>query len=161
VTKLVVGIFGHRSDASLAIEAVQESGIKAKKISVVTKQKNAVELISHDTGIGKPEAGLGNEGLFGTFKGLAVGLDMLSDTAVTAGPAARKLAGAELDMDTGADGLTVSLMGLGIPDEDAERYAKHADKEHIIVIVALEEGEQPGPVSSLFNEHHAIPLESL
>ncbi|WP_410514621.1 hypothetical protein PaeBR_09690 [Paenibacillus sp. BR2-3] len=126
----------------------------------MTKQKLIVDQISQDTGIGKPEAGIGNGGLFGTAKELSVGLDMLPDTAVAAGPAARKLAGAELEKDNLDDGLAVSLVGMGIPKKDAEGYAKHADQEHIIVIVALEE-EKSQQVSTLFTQHHAIPLESL
>lgn len=160
MTVLILGIFGHRSDATLAIKALQEREINHKKISVLAKEKNIVEQISKDTGISKPEVGIGNGGLFGTAKEIAVGLNMLPDTAVAAGPAAHKLAGASLDEDTGLDGLTVSLMGLGIPQEDAEGYARHVNSEHIIVILALEH-EKIQLVSSLFNKHHAIPLESL
>ncbi|MNC51472.1 hypothetical protein D3C75_1007650 [compost metagenome] len=78
---------------------------------------------------------------------------MLHDTAVAAGPAARKLAGADLDMD----GLAVSLIGIGIPQEDAKVYARHADQEHIIVIVALEEEHRQQEISNLLEQHHAIP----
>ncbi|MEK5238731.1 hypothetical protein NST99_23845 [Paenibacillus sp. FSL L8-0470] len=156
MTMLVVGIFGHRSDAILAIEAVLELGVKAKQISVVTKEKNTLEVISHDTGIGKPEAGEGNAGLFGTARGLGVGLDMLSDTAVAAGPAAKKLAGADLDID----GLAVSLISIGIPKDDAEAYAKHADLEHIIVIVTLKDEEPRWKINAIFEKHQAIPLAS-
>ncbi|MNF07151.1 hypothetical protein D3C80_2072690 [compost metagenome] len=81
---------------------------------------------------------------------------MLPDTAVAAGPAARKLAGADLE----GDGLTVSLISIGIPQEDAEVYARHAAKEHIIVIVTLEEEQNQQAVSTLFDQHHAIPLGS-
>lgn len=156
MTMLVVGIFGHRSDASLAIEAVQETGIKSKQISAVTKQKTTLQIVSQDTGIGKTEAGEGNGGLFGTARSLGVGLEMLPDTAVAAGPAARKLAGGDLDID----GLKVSLMSLGIPGDDAEQYAKHADMEHIIVIVEIEEEKQRGKISAVFEQHQAIPLGS-
>ncbi|OKP75524.1 hypothetical protein A3842_19735 [Paenibacillus sp. P3E] len=156
VTKLVLGIFEHRSDVILAIEDVCAHGIKPKQVSAVTKQKNTLEIISHDTGIGRTEAGEGNGGLFGTAKGLGIGLDMLPDTAVAAGPAAHKLAGADLDRD----GLDVSLIGIGIPMEDVKLYARHADKEHIIVIVALKEEQSQQEVSSLFGLHHAIPLDA-
>lgn len=155
MTKLVVGIFGHRSDASLAIEALKESGIKAKDISAVTKQKTTLDIITKDTGIGKTEAGEGNGGLFGTARGLGVGLDMLTDSAVAAGPAARKLAGADLD----TDGLAVSLIGIGIPQEDADKYTRHTDLERIIIIVeaAMEQQQQ---IEALYAEHQAIPLDS-
>lgn len=156
MTMLVIGIFGHRSDALLAIEDLQEIGIKAKQISAVTKQKNTLEIISQDTDIGKTEVGEGNAGLFGTARSLGVGLEMLPDTAVAAGPAAKKLAGADLDID----GLTVSLISIGIPEEDAEEYAKHADLEHIIVIVTIEEEGQRGQISAIFEKHEVIPLAS-
>lgn len=152
---LVLGIFGHRSDAALAIGELKENGIKSKNISAVTKQKNTLEIISHDTGIGAAQTGEGNEGLFGTARGLGVGLDMLADTAVAAGPAARKLAGADIE----TDGLTVSLIGIGIPQEDAEAYARHAELEHIIVIVFLDEEEQREKVDSIFVKHQVLPLK--
>ncbi|OMF99869.1 general stress protein [Paenibacillus sp. FSL R7-0337] len=152
---LVLGIFGHRSDAVLAIGELKENGIKAKHISAVTKQKNTLETISQDAGIGDVETGQGNKGLFGTARGLGVGLDMVSDSAVAAGPAARKLAGADLE----TDGLEVSLIGMGIPQEDAQAYAKHADLEHIIVIVLLPEEELREKVQGIFAKHEAIPLK--
>lgn len=152
---LVLGIFGHRSDAVLAIEELKEHGIKAKHISAVTKQKNTLEIISQDAGIGDVETGQGNKGLFGTARGLGVGLDMVADSAVAAGPAARKLAGADLE----TDGLAVSLIGMGIPQEDAEAYAKHADLEHIIVIVLLPEEELREKVQVIFTKHEVIPLK--
>ncbi|UQZ32610.1 hypothetical protein C2I18_02975 [Paenibacillus sp. PK3_47] len=156
MTTMIVGIFGHRSDASLAIEALKENGIHKKNISAVTKQKNTLEILSEDTGIGNTEAGAGNGGLFGTARGLGVGLDMVADSAVAAGPAARKLAGADIE----GDGLVVSLISSGIPEEDAQKYAGHAAKEHIIVLVTLEEEEDPDRVNTIFEQHHAIPLES-
>lgn len=156
MTKLVVGIFGHRSDASLAIEALKETGIHKKQISAVTKQKNTLEVLSKDTGIGETASGAGNEGLFGTARGLGVGLDMVDDTAVAAGPAARKLAGADLE----ADGLLISLISTGIPEADAEQYVRHANLEHIIVLVTLEEDDDQSPIHAIFEQHHAIPLGS-
>lgn len=155
MTKLVIGIFGHPSDAVLAIEDLKDNGIKAKHISALTKQKSILERISHDTGIGKMESGAGNAGLFGTAREVGVGLDLINDTAVSAGPAARKLAGADLE----EDGLAVSLIGIGIPEADALEYAEHAENERIIVIVDLEEN-QSGQVSEIMERHHAIPLAS-
>lgn len=151
---LVLGIFGHRSDAALAISGLKEKGIPAKQISAVTKQKNTLEVITHDAGIGATETGAGNEGLFGTARALGVGLDMIGDTAVAAGPAARKLAGADIE----SDGLAVSLIGMGIPQEDAEAYARHADLEHIIVIVLLKEGDSRENVEAVLAGHGALPL---
>jgi hypothetical protein len=160
MTQLVLGIFEHHADASLAIEDLKDSGIKAKNISVVTKQKHDVDLISQNAGIGKVKLGDGNSGLFGTARAVSVGLDMIPDTAVAAGPAASMLGGAELEESHSDVGLARQLMEIGIPKEDAEGYARHAERENIIVIVLMEE-ENSQQVSTLFNKHHAIPLESL
>ena len=158
---LMIGIFGHPTDASLVIEDLKGLGIKAKNISVVTKQKNTLSQICHDTGIGKAEVGMGNSGVFGTARGIGTGLGLLPDTSVAAGPAAHKLAGAELDTaNVQGEGLAVSLMGLGIPEEDAIGFAKHAALENIIVIVPVE-GRKSDEISVLFGKHHAIGLESL
>ncbi|WP_151734272.1 general stress protein [Paenibacillus tengchongensis] len=157
MTKLVVGIFGHHSDAALAIEDLLSGGIKKKQISAVTKQKNTMARISEDTGIGPTKLGAGNGGMFGTAREIGVGLDMIPDTAVAAGPAATKLAGADLDID----GLAVSLIGSGIPQEDALKYAEHADLEHIIVFVELyaESGaEEQEKAHAIMAGHNALPL---
>lgn len=154
MTELVVGVFGHRSDAILAIESLHRHGVKAGRISVVTRQKNDVKAISRDTGIGKPQSGIGNGGLFGTAREIGVGLNMIDDTAVAAGPAAQKLAGA--DMET--DGLVVSLMSVGIPRADAERYARHAELEHIVVIVQADADDR-GPIIELLEAHHTLPAD--
>ncbi|MBT2293504.1 hypothetical protein J7E73_31325 [Paenibacillus albidus] len=128
-------------------------------ISVVTKQKAVVERIGINTGIGQAKAGVGNGGLFGTAKELAVGLAMVPDSAVAAGPAAPKLAGAALGEEPQVDGLAVSLIGIGIPKADAIAYAQHAGQENIIVIVILT-GENSRQADDLFKAHHAIPLRS-
>jgi hypothetical protein len=156
--KLVVGIFGHPSDAVFAIRALKQSGIMANSLSVVAKQKAVMDRIHKDAGIGEIEVGAGNMGLFGTIKGIAAALDLLPDRAVAAGPAARKLAGAELSEAEG-DGLSISLMGIGIPKEDAEQYARHADKEHVMVMVVLD-NDNPGSdrVDAVFSRYHALPL---
>ena len=155
---LVFGVFGHATDAALAIEDLKELGIKAKHISVVTRQKNTVEQITHTAGIGKADVGIGNSGIFGTARGIGTGLGLIPDMAVAAGPAAHKLAGAVLDADTiEEEGLAVSLMGLGIPQEDAAIYAKHAALENIVVIVLLERIAR-SKVSEVFNAHDVIPL---
>ncbi|MDQ0192484.1 hypothetical protein J2T20_000823 [Paenibacillus wynnii] len=70
------------------------------------------------------------------------------------------MAGAEQDeSNIQGEGLAVSLMGLGIPKEDAVGYVKHAALEHIILIVAFNNKEKSQQVNSLFNKHHAIPLQ--
>lgn len=162
MTTLVVGIFGHKTDASMAIQDLRGSGIRTKRISVLAKEKSTVSELSHGTGIAKPKEGPGSIGLFGTVKGIAIGLNMLPDTAVAAGPAAPRLAGAEFGNDPGEDGITVGLIGIGIPKEDAEAYEKHVDLGHVIVIVALEPEENgtASELDKLFESHHAIPLDS-
>lgn len=157
MTYLVVGIFGHRSDASLAIHDLEESGIRTKRISVLAKEKNVVDDISRYDRLGKSREGLASTGLFGTAKNIAIGLDMMPDTAVAAGPAAPKLAGAEFGEDPGEDGVILGLIGLGIPKEDAELYEKHVELGHVIVIAALEEAET-AKVSRLFERRQPVPL---
>ena len=158
---LVFGVFGHATDAALAIEDLKELGIKAKNISVVTKQRLTVEQITHTAGIGKADVGIGNTGIFGTARGIGTGLGLIPEMAVAAGPAAHKLAGAVLnEEEIEGEGLAVGLMGLGIPQEDAAIYAKHAALENIVVIVLLGE-ESSSKVNEVFSKHDAIPIESI
>lgn len=157
MTRLIMGIYEHVTDASLAIVDLKAGGIKEKDISVVTKHEKVVDRICQDTGIGKSDSGVGLGGLFGLGRRIGVGLDLLPDTAVAAGPAARKLAGAELDKDSLEDGLVVSLIGIGIPEQDAKGYARHANQEKIIVIVAIQNKEEK-EIITILNSHNVIPL---
>ncbi|WP_310550209.1 hypothetical protein [Paenibacillus glufosinatiresistens] len=163
MTKLIIGIFGHRSDASLAIEELGEQGVKSARISMIAREKQEADIISQDTGLRKPQEGPGSEGLFGTARNLAIGLDLLPDTAVASGAAA-KAAGAEFGDDPGEDGLVVSLMSMGIPAEDAELYERHVDLKRILVLVLLQgeeaESDEKG-VREILDRHEAIPLHAV
>ncbi|WP_379131777.1 hypothetical protein [Paenibacillus sp. sgz500958] len=65
----------------------------------------AVGIFGHPADAALAIEALKDSGIYGTARGIGVGLGMLPDTAVTAGPAAHKLAGAALGKeDSAADG---------------------------------------------------------
>ncbi|MNV61658.1 hypothetical protein D3C71_1541740 [compost metagenome] len=160
MTHLVVGIFGHKSDASRTVQELKQHGIKAGRISVIAKDRSAVAEISRNGGLSKPREALGGRGLFGTAKDIAIGLNMLPETVVAVGPAAAKLSGAEFGDDPAEDGLITGLVGIGIPEEDADACAKHVEKDRIILIAEVDR-EEADQVTGLFERHQPVPLEAV
>lgn len=158
MAKLMAGLFGHESDASLAVEALKEAGVDTKRIAVVSKHKLAVNEIARENELGEAEEGLASEGLFGTAKALAAALDLEPERVSAAGGGAARLAGAWIGGAKGEDGVSVTLIGMGIPEEDAKRYAEQVEHGRILVLAELKEREQSG-AEAAFAQHGALPLE--
>ncbi|MBY9081423.1 hypothetical protein KIH86_11990 [Paenibacillus sp. HN-1] len=160
MTYLIIGIFSHKSDASLTVRELKHRGIGAGRISVIARDKGVVDEISRSQGLSKPREATGGRGLFGTARGLAIALNLLPETSVAAGPAAAKLGGAEFGDDPAEDGIITGLVGIGIPRVDADAYAKHVEKDRIIVIAEVDR-EEAEEVTGLFERHQPVPLESV
>lgn len=138
MTKLVIGLFDRRSEASLTLARLRDKGIKSGQMSVVAKRVKELAEIGRDFGLGEPKAGIGDNGLFGTAKGLAIGLGLRPERAAVLGKAAPRLAGAALGEEDGEDGMAVGLIGIGLPREDALSYSQAVAGGKLLVIVETE-----------------------
>lgn len=153
--QMILSVYRTRQDAALAINQLKEKGFDTKDVSVLGKNKKELSIISHDTGLKKPEAGIGNSGLFGEIKDMITSIELRSEIVWVIGPAAKKLAGAEIG--TEADGLVVGLIGLGIPEEDAQKYEDCLMDDHIIIMMVCERRDSRG-IRAILEEHHAVAI---
>lgn len=153
--QLIMSVYRTRQDAALAIYQLLEKGYEKKDISVLGKNKKELSIISRDTGLKKPESGIGNTGLFGEIKDLITSMELQSEILWVIGPAASKLAGAEIGTKT--DGLVVGLIGLGIPEEDAQKYECCLMDDHIIIMMVCERRDGRG-IRAILEEHHAVAI---
>lgn len=153
--KLMVGIFGAEQDASLAVQQLVEEGIDKKDIMTVSKDEREVKMISEDSGIKKPQAALGSNGVLSTLKDLAADLDVAPREVSAAGTAAPIVNGADVGSRT--DDLVLRFVEMGIPEEDARKYEEHIMMGHVIVLVYVQTKDW-NRVDHIFNEHHSIAL---
>lgn len=138
--KKIVGVFDTQEGAVRAIEGLKRQGYTSDEISVVGKNTDDIDEVTNETGTKAPEtaaAGAATGGLLGGATGLLAGLGLLAIPGVgpilAAGPIAATLTGAAVG--AGAGGIVGGLIGLGIPEEEAERYNDYVNEGKILVLV--------------------------
>ncbi|MWV45192.1 hypothetical protein GRF59_16325 [Paenibacillus sp. HJL G12] len=153
--QIVMCVYRNRQNPALAIKQLLDKGYDKKSISVLGKNKKELSIISQDTGLKKPESGIGNTGLFGEIKDMITSIELRSEIIWVIGPAASKLAGAEIGTET--DGLVVGLIGIGIPEQDAQKYEDFLMEDHIILMVVCERRDSRS-IRAILEAHHAIAI---
>jgi uncharacterized membrane protein len=135
-TKNIAGIFETEQEAILAVEDLKRQGYNAEDISVISNNREDVDLITEETGTKAGEGaatGAVTGGTFGGLTGLLAGVGALAIPSigpiVAAGPIAAALTGA------GVGGLSGALIGMGIPEDEAKHYDKLVKEGKILVLV--------------------------
>ncbi|MDG0814082.1 YflT domain-containing protein [Cohnella rhizosphaerae] len=136
----VVGTFRNEQDVIGAIEALKAAGWNKDDISVVSHKREAVHRVDTVTGTNSAE-GMVTGGVAGAFLGGTAGLLATAGLLfipglgplLAAGPIATVIAGAAVGGSTGT--LIGGLVGLGIPDREAEIYKTLVEQDHLLVIV--------------------------
>lgn len=141
--KKIVGVFETEQGAYNAIEGLKREGYSADEISVVGRNRDDVRNLTDSTDTKMPEGaaiGASTGGILGGAAGLLAGLGLLAIPGIgpilAAGPIAATLAGAAAG--AGAGGILGGLIGLGIPEEDAERYEAYFNEGRILVMVDVD-----------------------
>jgi len=136
----IVGVFESEREAVNAIEELKRQGYTSDDISVVAKDRDDISYVSDATGTKAPEglaAGATTGGVLGGLAGLLAGIGALAIPGIgpilAAGPIAATLTGAAVG--AGAGGLVGGLIGMGIPEEEAERYNTYVKEGKILVLV--------------------------
>jgi hypothetical protein len=144
-----VGVFSNRLDTENALLEIKSSGFPMDNVSVVgrnaeTEDKVAgVEVhksIDHKADEGAV-AGAVTGGTLGGITGLLVGLGTLAIPGVgpvlLAGAAATTLATTLAGTAIGAGGASLlgALIGLGVPDNDAQVYSNLLEQGYYLVVV--------------------------
>lgn len=138
----IVGIYDSEANAIQAVEELKKQGYAQENISMITNNKEMLEKL----GIEEPTRSKMNEGaktgaatgsLIGGLAGLLAGFGAFTIPGIgpilAAGPIAAAFVGGSAGIGVG--GITGALIGLGIPEEEADRYEQEMHQEKILVIV--------------------------
>jgi hypothetical protein len=138
--KQLVGVYDTENEAMRAVEDLKRQGYAAEDISVIGKNKGEVNEINDATGSKTAEglaAGAATGGALGGLAGLLAGVGALAipgiGPLVAAGPLAATLTGTAVGV--GAGGLAGALIGMGIPEEEVDRYEGYVKEGKILVVV--------------------------
>ncbi|MFK2826084.1 general stress protein [Bacillus sp. B190/17] len=138
--KQIVGVYDTQMDAVEAIEDLKRKGYRTDEISVISKDREDVEYVEDTTDTKAEEgaaAGAATGGILGGLAGVAAGAGALAipgiGPIIAAGPIVAGLTGAAAG--AGVGGLTGALIGMGIPEEDAERYNEYVKEGKMLVLV--------------------------
>ncbi|MBT2693950.1 general stress protein [Bacillus sp. ISL-55] len=142
--KHLVGVYDNEQDAIQAVEDLKRQGYATDDISVISKNEDEVHDVNEATGTKTEEglaAGAATGGVLGGLTGLLAGIGALAipgiGPIVAAGPIAATLTGAAVG--AGAGGLAGALIGMGIPEDEAERYEGYVKEGKILVVVERDE----------------------
>ncbi|VEF48574.1 membrane protein [Bacillus freudenreichii] len=138
--KYVVGSYDTEQEAVSAIEQLKNQGYNQDDISVISKNRQEVDHITHETDTKAPEGaatGAATGGVLGGLGGVLAGLGTLAipgiGPVIAAGPIVAGLSGAAAG--AGVGGLAGALIGMGIPEDDAHRYHDEVNEGKILVLV--------------------------
>lgn len=138
----IVGIYDSEDKAVLAVEDLKDQGYAQEDISMITNNREMIEKL----GIEEPTRSKMNEGaktgaatgsLIGGLAGLLAGFGAFTIPGIgpilAAGPIAAAFVGGSAGIGIG--GIAGALIGLGIPEEEANRYEQAVQHEKILVLI--------------------------
>src|SRR5579871_393277 len=146
MANLITGLFETEAAAENAAAQLKQMGYGQNEISIIMKDRNAAQVVAHETGTRTME-GVGTGAAIGGVIGavlaglLAVGTVTIPGVGlIAAGPLAAILAGA----GTGgiAGGLLGGLVSAGIPKDVAPYYERGLDEGGVVVAVAAHPGDE-------------------
>lgn len=136
----VVGTYDSDREAIAAIENLKHLGFSADDISIISKDRHETDHVVEQTDTHAAEGaatGAATGGLIGGFGGILTGIGALAIPGVgpiiAAGPIVAGITGAVAG--AGAGGLAGALIGMGIPEEEANRYNEHFEHGKILVLI--------------------------
>jgi len=139
---VVVGVFSDRHRAQEAIQELKRSGFRDEEIGVVARDEDEVAgRVAEDEGVEGSNVGKGlaigaasGAGIGGLWAiGIAAGLLPAIGPVIAGGILASLLASAGVGAAVG--GVAGALIGLGVPEEDAEFYEGEFKSGRTIVTV--------------------------
>ncbi|MFS0725622.1 general stress protein [Paenibacillus sp. 1P07SE] len=162
--KQIIGVFHSEKEAIQAIEGLKRRGYDTNEISIIAKDNEEASNVSDATGTKAPEGlatGATAGGVLGGLTGLLAGAGALAIPGIgpilAAGPIAAALTGAAVG--AGAGGLVGGLIGLGIPEEEANRYSDYVNEGRILVLVEADELRR-NEAYSTFRENNSLNADS-
>jgi hypothetical protein len=139
---------------------LRQSGFSASDISVLAPDRSGARDLGHQNTNKAPEgavAGVGTGALLGGALGWLAGIGALAIPGVgpliAAGPILGALSGAALGGTMG--GLTGALVGLGIPEFEAQQFEGRLREGNILISVHAEDSDEASRIRQVFSEEQA------
>lgn len=164
MARTVTAIFDDVSTAGKAVDRISALGISRDLISVLMSEETRGRYFSVETRAKGPEEeawGAATGGVLGALSGglVAVGTLAVSGAGVVAaGPLVATLAG--LGAGGAAGGVIGALIGLGIPEHEAELAADRLERGGILVGVETADADQADDVEEIFADMQGRSLAS-
>jgi uncharacterized membrane protein len=151
----VICIAHSEAQAEIIVTQLKQAGFAYNDISVLFPDKIGKGHLSREHQTKAPEgaiAGVGTGGVLGGALGLMAGLGALTIPGVgpfmAAGPILAALSGAALGAAMG--GIAGALIGMGIPEYEAKRYAGKIQKGSVLICVNSETSEETATARQIF-----------
>ena len=144
---------------------LKTSGFTASDISILAPDRTGVRELGHENSTKAPEgatAGAGTGALLGGALGWLAGIGALAIPGVgpliAAGPILAALSGAALGGTVG--GLTGALIGMGIPEYEAQQYEARLRQGNILMSVHVDDTEEASCVRQVMQDEHAEDIST-
>jgi len=151
--QVVIGTFGSRNEAEVAVDELQAAGFDPNEISIVAKDERQGG--GHEEGAGGAGEGVAWGSGVGGLAGLLASAGALAIPGIgpilAAGPIAATLSGAV----TG--GVAGGLLDFGIPEERGKHFEERIRQGDIVAAVRTDRTED---AIRIFNEHGAEDVEA-
>ena len=144
---------------------LRNCGFSADDISIVTPDRAGSRDLGHQDSTKAPEgatAGAGTGAILGGALGWLAGVGALAIPGVgpliAAGPILATLSGMAAGSAVG--GLTGALVGMGIPEYEAQQYEGKLREGNILMCVHVDDSEEAGKVRQVFTEEKAESIST-
>ena len=144
--KAVFGIYNTRTSVEHAVDRLKAEGFRNTDISVLFPHNEGSKDFAHEKHTKAPEGaatGAGTGAVIGIALGWLAGIGALAIPGagpfIAAGPIMGALAGAGVGGAVG--GVTGALIGLGMPEFEAKRYAGRITKGEILLSVHCDDSK--------------------
>jgi len=144
---------------------LRASGFSPNDISVLSPNHNTTRDFAIDNSTKTPEGaavGAGTGAVIGGTLGWLTGLGILAVPGVgpliAAGPIIAALSGVAAGGAVG--GVSGALVGMGIPEYEAQRYEGRVKDGHILISVHVEDGEEASRAREIFRDANAEDIST-
>lgn len=139
---------------------LKSSGFTSSDISILAPDRSGTRELGHENSTKAPEGaatGAGTGAVLGGALGWLAGIGALAipglGPLIAAGPILAALSGAAVGGTVG--GMTGALIGMGIPEYEAQQYEARLRQGNILMCVHVDDSEEAGLVRTIMDEEKA------